>query len=145
MGKRTTEKPQPDDKHPATLASPSRLEAAIWGLIILVSVIWSLRESSRVIIDPDELQHLHTAWLWNQGVQPYTGFFHNHTPVYSLLLRPLLSRGNRDLAAVVASARIVSWSVSVLSVGAAFWLFLAAARARAGTLRRWPMGNGVRL
>ena len=123
MGKRTTEQPQPDDKHPATLASPSRLEAAIWGLIILMSVIWSLRESSREMIDPDELQYLHTAWLWNQGVQPYTGFFHNHTPVYLLLLRPLLSGGNHDLAALVASARVESWLVSVLSIGAAFWLF----------------------
>ena len=123
MSTRTKGERQPDEMHPATPAPSSRVEIAIWILVILVSIVWPLTQFSRVVVDPDELEHLHMAWLWNQGVQPYTGFFDDHPPLYWLLLRPLVGGGNRDLTALVTSARVVAWSLSVLSVGAAFWLF----------------------
>jgi Dolichyl-phosphate-mannose-protein mannosyltransferase len=40
------------------------------------------------IFDPDELEHVHTAWCWFRGMLPYKDFFEHHTPWYHALLRP---------------------------------------------------------
>jgi hypothetical protein len=40
------------------------------------------------IFDPDELEHVHSAWCLSKGMVPYKDFFEHHTPWYHYLLRP---------------------------------------------------------
>jgi Dolichyl-phosphate-mannose-protein mannosyltransferase len=40
-------------------------------------------------LDPDESQHLHTAWLVSQGRVPYRDFWEHHTPGFFYLMAPL--------------------------------------------------------
>ena len=42
-------------------------------------------------IDSDEPQHLHVAWGWTQGFLQYRDLFDNHTPLFHLLMAPLVS------------------------------------------------------
>ena len=41
-------------------------------------------------MDSDEPQHLHVVWNWSQGRVAYRDFFDNHTPLFHLLMAPLL-------------------------------------------------------
>ncbi len=70
----------------------------------------------KVPIDPDELGHLHSAWMWLQGLAPYADFFEHHPPLYWLLLKPIVSLGSpNDLAGLVADARALNVVVALLT------------------------------
>ena len=55
---------------------------AVLGLRVFY--IWRYR------VDSDEPQHLHVVWNWSQGRVAYRDFFDNHTPLFHLLMAPLL-------------------------------------------------------
>jgi hypothetical protein len=73
--------------------------------------------------DPDEFQHLHSAFCIAQGLVPYRDYFDHHTPWLHLLLAPALrlvsveQDPERAVAAIFA-ARALMWALS----GAIVWL-----------------------
>lgn len=58
---------------------------AALALIVVLRIMLTLRG----IIDLDEGQHLHAAWLVAQGQVPYRDFWEHHTPFLYYLLAPL--------------------------------------------------------
>ena len=59
-------------------------------------------------VNSDEPQHLHVAWGWTQGLLPYRDVFDNHTPLFSLLMSPVLAlAGERpDIVTVMRLAMV---------------------------------------
>lgn len=57
-------------------------------------------------LDPDESQHLHTAWLVGEGQRPFADFWEHHTPLLHYLLAPLTWWWS-DSPAVYYAARVV--------------------------------------
>jgi len=45
---------------------------------------------SRWRFDSDEPQHLHVVWGWTKGLVQYRDLFDNHTPLFHLLMAPIL-------------------------------------------------------
>lgn len=45
----------------------------------------------RYRFDSDEQQHLHVVWGWTAGLVQYRDYFDNHTPLFHLLMAPLLA------------------------------------------------------
>jgi len=41
-------------------------------------------------VNVDEPQHLHVAWVWTQGLLIYRDAFDNHSPLFSMLMAPLV-------------------------------------------------------
>ena len=108
---------------------PTRL---ILLAIMVVAMAFSLWYCASSPVDPDELEHLHSAWLWQQGVQPYTGFFESHPPLFWVVLRPLFGTvADRDLVGLVHHARVLTWFISALTLVAGWRLFRAAFGQRA--------------
>ena len=61
---------------------------AVFSLLLLLmrlAYVWMLR------VDSDEPQHLHVVWCWTQGLVQYLNIFDNHTPLFQLLMAPVLS------------------------------------------------------
>jgi hypothetical protein len=67
--------------------SGERLAAAA---IVAAALALRCSEIFRYPFDSDEAQHVHVMWGWTQGLLPYRDFFDNHTPLFHLLLAPLL-------------------------------------------------------
>src|SRR5262249_11890352 len=64
--------------------------ARILVLVLLALALGaSTHEVTRRGIDPDELEHLHAAYLVSLGDVPYRDFFEHHGPVFYYLLAPL--------------------------------------------------------
>jgi hypothetical protein len=66
------------------------VRAAPWffltvGLATRVVAILRFRVSS------DEPQHLHVIWAWTQGLVQYRDVFDNHSPLFQLLMAPVLA------------------------------------------------------
>jgi len=102
----------------------TRLTKAFLVVIILIGLVGCKLHSSWAPTDPDEFEHLHAAWLWNQGIEPYTGFFEHHPPLYWALLRPLVASADRtDLMSLMLHARALSWLVVVGVVISSWWFF----------------------
>ncbi len=61
--------------------------------VVLFSVILILRISCIFYtpIDGDEPQHLHVIWSWTQGLVQYRDVFDNHTPLFHLLMVPIMA------------------------------------------------------
>jgi hypothetical protein len=57
---------------------------------LVVNVVFTLFQLFNKPINPDELQHLHIAWLVAQGEIVYRDFWDHHGPLYSLLNGALL-------------------------------------------------------
>lgn len=90
--------------------------AGILGLLMLrLASAWSLR------VDSDEPQHLHVVWAWTQGQLPYVDLFDNHTPLFQLLMAPILAwLGPRaDIVPWMRTATIPIWIAGLL---ATWWL-----------------------
>lgn len=45
----------------------------------------------RYRFDSDEQQHLHVVWGWTAGMVQFRDYFDNHTPLFHLLMAPLLA------------------------------------------------------
>ena len=72
-------------------------------------------------IAPDELQHLHAAFLVSLGRTPYVDFFENHTPLFYYIAGPLLRHSALNFETVIA-ARVIAMNVGLLTmVVAALW------------------------
>jgi hypothetical protein len=97
---------------------------AIWCSIILTSLAWTVRTAYVARVNEDELEHLHAAWLWNQGIAPFTGFFQHHPPAFWLLLRPLVAGDSKDLLDLIINARMLSLAIIALTIGGVYWLSL---------------------
>lgn len=69
--------------------------------------------------DPDEFQHLHTAWCISHGLVPYRDFYEHHMPALPLLLDGLLpfqtaGRTLADANRVMMLARGAMWVCSLI-------------------------------
>ena len=98
----------------------------ILAALIVLSLFMAGWHCTQARIDPDELEHLHAAWLWSQGVEPYSGFFENHPPAYWMLLRPWVdSLQTKDLETLVTRCRLFSWVIVTGTILGAWWFFAA--------------------
>jgi hypothetical protein len=77
-------------------------------------------------VDSDEPQHLHVVWAWTQGLLPYRDVFDNHTPLFQLLMSPLLALlGERaDIVPLMRLAMIPFYALALWAgwrIGLALW------------------------
>lgn len=92
---------------------------ALLGVLALLALrlasAWSLR------VDSDEPQHLHVVWAWTQGLLPYRNVFDNHTPLFQLLMSPLLALlgARADIVPCMRTATIPIWA---FGLALAWWL-----------------------
>jgi len=92
---------------------------AVLGVLALLALrlasAWSLR------VDSDEPQHLHVVWAWTQGLLPYRNVFDNHTPLFQLLMSPLLALlgARADIVPCMRTATIPIWA---LGLALTWWL-----------------------
>ncbi len=100
------------------------LEKIFWLILILVCIVSAGFNISQIPVNPDELEHLHAAWLWSQGLHPFVDFFEHHPPAYWVILRPILALSSpKNLFDLIINARILSWLVLVGSILAVGWFF----------------------
>jgi hypothetical protein len=70
-------------------------------------------------VDSDEPQHMHVVWAWTHGLLPYRDVFDNHTPLFHLLMVPVL----RLLGArpdIVIWGRVIMVPLWMLAIGLTF-------------------------
>ena len=102
---------------------------AVLGVLALLGLrlasAWSLR------VDSDEPQHLHVVWAWTQGLLPYVDLFDNHTPLFQLLMSPLLALlgARADIVPCMRTATIPVWT---LGLALTWWLGRRLWNARVG-------------
>jgi hypothetical protein len=65
--------------------SPIKIAWITVGLFLLVNIALSLIRLLNKPFNPDELQHLHIAWIIANGDILYRDFWEHHGPLYSLL------------------------------------------------------------
>jgi len=100
------------------------LPKVLFAAIITMGLGMALVQSQTREPDPDEYEHLHAAWLWSQGLQPYTGFFEHHPPLFWRLLRPVVSGADRShLMSLILTTRSIAWLVVAATVVGSWWLF----------------------
>ena len=77
----------------------------------------------RDLVQLDEFEHLHAAWLVSQGQTPYTDFFEHHTPLFYFLGAPFLSVAKPGFDTILnhAFARV---GLQRRLMAAAGWLWL---------------------
>ncbi len=63
---------------------------AFWAAVVALLVAKGM-SLMRYRVDSDEAQHAHVVWAWTQGMVQYRDFFDNHTPVFHMLMSPLLA------------------------------------------------------
>lgn len=133
------------------------LSAAVAGALIVFPVLaegWRARVRA---FNPDELQHVHTAWSWARGGVPYRDFFEHHGPALAAVLAvPLrrlpVERSAETAAAFLLNARMFFWGICLLSLWTAAALSarlpgtpaLGAAALLAGTAIFWENGVEIR-
>jgi 4-amino-4-deoxy-L-arabinose transferase-like glycosyltransferase len=101
-------------------ASPGAPTAvALLGLAAVVRAGFVLNAA----LNPDESQHLHSAWLVARGQVPFVDFWEHHVPLLYYLLAPL-TRWLAESPAVYLAGRLVM----VAAGGAALLLLYRAAR-----------------
>jgi hypothetical protein len=61
------------------------LGAAAAALVLRAAAFFRYR------FDSDEQQHLHVVWGWTAGMVQFRDYFDNHTPLFHLLMAPLLA------------------------------------------------------
>jgi hypothetical protein len=107
----------------------------IASMLILAPYVVRLGFLERRGINPDELQHLHSAWCISEGMVPYRDYFEHHTPWLHFLLSRLFPLFDLDGAPALASeliftARRLIWLVAGVILGSTFVL----ARRSGGTM-----------
>jgi len=70
-------------------------------------------------VNSDEPQHLHVAWAWVQGLLPYRDVFDNHSPLFSLLMAPVL-RAIGERPDIVFLARLAMLPLAALALALAW-------------------------
>jgi hypothetical protein len=83
----------------------------------------SLRAAAilRYRIDSDEPQHLHTAWMWSRGLIGYRDFYDNHTPLFHILMAPLLGAA-RESTQVFLIGRLAMLPIAIASLAVLYWI-----------------------
>jgi 4-amino-4-deoxy-L-arabinose transferase-like glycosyltransferase len=113
-------------RHGAPFDSGSRREEASRYLYIAVLAL-PLVVALRVLyafthhVNGDELQHLHVVWGWTQGLLQYRDVFDNHTPLFHLLMAPLLAAlGERP--DILIPMRLVMVPLFLGTLGGTYWI-----------------------
>lgn len=108
---------------PAVAVRPRR-----WPVVVAFAVLLLLRVlyAFTLQVDSDEPQHLHVVWAWTQGLLPYRDVFDNHTPLFQLLLSPLLAAlGERaDIVPLMRLAMIPFYALALWAgwrIGCTLW------------------------
>lgn len=101
------------NKHANNFALGTVLYVFVIGMIVLLARAAWVRN-----FDPDEFQHLETAWLIAKSEIPYRDFFEHHVPLYHFAISQLLSSSdlitNGDAAVwAVIELRLISVSLCV--------------------------------
>lgn len=71
----------------------------------------------------DELEHLHAAWLWTKGYQPYTDFYEHHQRFYWLFLRPVVTFFEYDIFSAIIVGRLAMLTSAYLFIAVSFFLY----------------------
>ena len=124
----------------AAASTPGRGERALLAALFAAGLALRGLYLRHHGVSVDEPQHLHVAWAWAHGLLPYRDVFDNHTPLFSLLLAPLVGRlGQRSdivlwgrlamlplvaltlwatwrLARTLFSPRAGAWAVAIVAV-----------------------------
>jgi hypothetical protein len=107
----------PDVESP-NVESPAVEHRSLWWnrrapLVVLTAVIVAFQEWQVVHreFDPDELEHLHAAFLIAEGDVPYRDFFEHHPPALYLLLQPIFWLFGPGIA-TITSARFLMLTFS---------------------------------
>jgi hypothetical protein len=77
-----------------------RLEIALPAVLCAVLLAFSAGSLTDIVLDHDEVQHLHIAWRISAGDQPYVDFADNHNHLFPSLLALTLPDGDDPGAAV---------------------------------------------
>lgn len=107
----------------AVTARPRRwLVWVAFAVLLLLRVLYAFT----LQVDSDEPQHLHVVWAWTQGLLPYRDVFDNHTPLFQLLMAPLLAAlGERaDIVPLMRLAMIPFYALALWAgwrIGCALW------------------------
>ena len=92
--------------------------------LLMIAVTFGLRHwllQSRVF-DPDEFEHMHSAWLISQGFLPYIDYFEHHTPALHFLLAQFFrffnveSDSNQAIEMLILSRRIMWFLTGVILI-----------------------------
>ena len=100
----------------------SRLLGALAVASVLITGAVRFQLAAQREFDPDEFQHLHTAWCIDQGLVPYRDFFEHHMPGLPLLLSAVLpldsaSRSAASALSMLETARLLMWVCSFATIG----------------------------
>jgi hypothetical protein len=93
------------------------------GVLIFGVLAVALRAAAivRYRIDSDEPQHLHTAWMWSRGLIGYRDFYDNHTPLFHILMAPLLSVAG-ETARIFLIGRLAMLPIAIASLALLYWI-----------------------
>ena len=92
--------------------------------LLMIAVTFGLRHwllQSRTF-DPDEFEHMHSAWLISQGFLPYLDYFEHHTPALHFLLAQLFvffnveSDSNQAIEMLIFSRRVMWFLTGVILI-----------------------------
>jgi hypothetical protein len=84
---------------------------------ILVLVIGMM--SAHRYFDPDEFEHVHSAWYIGQGLKPYSDFFQHHHPLIWYAIFPALVVFGESTEAILA----LRLTFFILTIGIAFYAY----------------------
>ena len=109
---------------PDSTAARSRRGLLLSGFALLLAL--RVLFAFTLQVDSDEPQHLHVVWAWTQGLLPYRDVFDNHTPLFQLLMAPLLALlGERaDIVPLMRLAMIPFYALALWAgwrIGCALW------------------------
>ena len=88
---------------------------AVFGSLIALAAVIRIGVIFNRVIDPDESQHLHGAWLVGQGQVPYRDFWEHHMPLFYYIAAPLTA-WFADRPAVYLAGRALIVGASCRSV-----------------------------
>jgi len=92
--------------------------------LVIIAITFGLRYwllQSRTF-DPDEFEHMHSAWLISQGFLPYIDYFEHHTPAMHFLLAQFFrffnveSDSNQAVEILILSRRIMWFLTGVILI-----------------------------
>jgi Dolichyl-phosphate-mannose-protein mannosyltransferase len=84
----------------------------LWGLFAGILVSLFLYSYNREF-DPDEFEHMHTAWKLTQGQKIYVDFFQHHPPFFDYMITPVI----RTFGETVESIFVARYVMLLLMVG----------------------------
>jgi hypothetical protein len=92
--------------------NPTSIAWLAIGLFLLTNAVLSLFRLINKPFNPDELQHLHIAWVIANGEVLYRDFWDHHGPLYSLLNGALIYLTNPEPSVrILFMSRLLSFTV----------------------------------